>query len=395
VVKFDFSKAISTKSRILAAIRHFKIISIKNLASYCKISIPIVARYVESMLTEGLLKEQITTVSASGRKPKLFSLNEDYGYIVGIEFGLLYLAKTGVFSFDGSLMSSATVSYTSQSVGTEIVDSVMNSIEHQFAENSLDPKKILYIVIANPGVVNPLDGTMEMAAEFASWRHLPVKHMFSQRFSAPVDVLNDVNLSAIGEKDFGVGHGYNNFILIRQTIGLKAGIILKNRLYQGETLSAGEIGNSILFFKDSKGISRRRAESCLSLPAVCKEIASGLCDDPDDIFYSITGGNPENVNVNTIVKALGTNSYVDEHIFQFGESLGYLLQNVVAALDIALVILSGDVTKLSNYYIKPMRDVLAEHLSNPPTVLISSLGDDVALYGAFAVAQERILDSIS
>ena len=87
-------KTKSTKSRVLVAIQKFGAISIKNIANYCGLSIPIVSLHVESMLSDGLLKEQVTPVATTGRKPKLFSLNADYGYIIGVELGLLHIIKT-------------------------------------------------------------------------------------------------------------------------------------------------------------------------------------------------------------------------------------------------------------------------------------------------------------
>ena len=53
----DFSKATSTKVRVLAVIRHFNVVTIKEISNHCDLSIPIVTRHVDSMIQEGLLKE--------------------------------------------------------------------------------------------------------------------------------------------------------------------------------------------------------------------------------------------------------------------------------------------------------------------------------------------------
>lgn len=389
-----YLKKTTTKSRVLAAVKQFGVISIKSISAYCNLSIPIVSQHVESMLKDGLLKEQTKSVVSPGRKPKLLSINPDYGYIVGVEFGLLGLAKTGIFTLDGVLINNASVYYDENWQPEDIINNVMYAIEKQFIDFSLNKEKILYIVIGNPGVVNPETGSIVLSARSAKWSELPLKYYFQNFFNVTVEVLNDVNLSAIGEKSFGAGHAYSNFIFIRQTIGLKAGIVLKNRLYQGESFAAGEIGCSIINVPEKGKIIRTTAESYLSIPTICERIANRLINETDDIFYSITGGNPKNVTVDNIVKALGKPSYVNSFIQEAGEMFGYLLVNVVAALDIALIIISGDVTKFNNYYFKPVREILSENLESPPTVLVSSLGDDVALYGAFSVGQESFLSSI-
>jgi len=391
---YDFTKPKSTKARIVAAVQHFSTISVKDISNYCDLSIPIVTRYLEPMIQDGLLIENTSSVTTTGRKPKLLSLDADYCYIIGIELGLLDMAKIGVFKFDGSLVINESVLYASDWNAEEIIRRIMSTIETALKSNSIELDRIRHIVIGNPGIVNPDTGSMVLPSEFSPWSKLSLKDLFQQKFGIPVEVLNDVNLAAIGEKEFGVGRGYSNFIFVRQSVGLKSGIILKNRLYQGESYAAGEIGQCTLNVLDGGNIVYRKAESLLRMSAICSQIADMLNDNPNDIFWSITGGNPQNVTVDNIIKALGTPSYINDEIVKYGEMLGTVLVNVVAALDIALIILGGDVTKFNNYYIKPIRDVLSEHLIYPPTVLTSSLGNDVALYGAFAVGQENILANI-
>ena len=390
----DFSKATSTKVRVLAAIRHFNLITIKDISNHCDLSIPIVTRHVDSMVCEGLLKEHTVPISTVGRKPKQYSLDAHYGYIIGVELGLVNVARIGIFEFDGNLIFSHNLVFSEEWSPKETIDKIINAVEEQTKLHSIDPGKILHFVIGNPGIVNPRTGTMVSAAMCANWNQLPLRTIFQDYFNVPTKVINDINLSAIGEKEFGIGKGYNNFIFVRQASGVKAGIILKNRLYQGENRAAGEIGNSILSVIEEEQIAHKKAESLLSLPAICQQIASRLKDHPTDIFYGMTGGLPENVTIDNIANVLGKHSYVNEHITKAGERLGYALVNVVSTLDIALVVLGGEPMKFSNYYLKPIRDILGSYLPYPPTVVTSYLGDDVALYGAFAVGQSSVLEMI-
>ena len=393
MIQYNFAKTQSTSSRILAAIKHFNTVSIKSISKSCDLSVPMVTRYVDAMLQEGLLTGENTTVAAVGRKPKLFSLNANYGYIIGVELGLLHVAKIGVFAFDGGLAASTTVKYIPSWSPDEIMDNILIAIERLINANLFN--KILYIVLGNPGVVDPESGTMTLAAQFASWSTLPLRQIFMNKFNVPVEVINDVNLAAIGEKEYGVGVGYSNFVFIRLSLGLKAGIILRNRLYQGESYAAGEIGGCMISTTENGNVVYKKAEQCLCLPAIYEKIAAKLGDDPNDIFYTITGGDPNNVTADNIAKALSTDSYVGNHIAESGKLLGYMLANVVSTLDIDLIILGGDVTKFNNYFIKPVRDILSECLISQPAVLKSSLGDDVALYGAFAVGLEGALTNMT
>lgn len=62
------------------------------------------------------------------------------------------------------------------------------------------------IVIGNPGVVYDDMGRITMAAKLAEkWADLPIKTLFAQQFSTDIIVMNDINLSAMGEKFRGGG----------------------------------------------------------------------------------------------------------------------------------------------------------------------------------------------
>lgn len=384
----------TTLCHILEAVRKFGMVSIKDIATFCNQSIPSVSRYVDILLERGILRESVSAVAATGRKPKLFWLNPEYGYIVGVELGRQNIVQIAVFSLDRNLLYSVGVPYEKNVPGSEIIERVMLATERIFRDNALDIHKVLQIVLANPGVVEPNTGTMNMAAKAVTWSNLPIRIMFQERFGVPAAVINDINLSAIGEREFGAGKGYRNFLFVRLDAGIKAGIILENELYLGETHSAGEIGNcQVTVLRDGR-LRRVPAEAMFSISAICDAIAAVLPEYPDDLLYSITGGDPQNVTLKTIVKVLGTSSFVNTAVSEIAEQFGHLLLNMIATLDLPLIIIGGDIVQLGNFFLKPVRDVLTEYMQTPPTVVDSPLGENVALLGAFAVGMENFINDI-
>lgn len=391
----EHKNALSTLQRILAAIQHFGAASIREVAAFCGQSIPNVTRYIDRMLEEHMLCEQTASVAATGRKPKVYSLNPEYGYIVGVEFGLYAAARVGVFSLGGSMILNEKIVFKHGDSAEDTIEDIMSEMETIFAHDHIPRDKIRQIIIANPGIVDAETGAMTLAARGATWAELPLRTMFAERFDACVEVINDINLSAIGEKEYGAGKGYQNFAFIRMDTGLASGIILKNRLYQGENKAAGEIGFARVPVVKNGKVEYVQAESIMTVPMLCEDIGKRLADHPNDLFYSVTCGDVQNVTVENIVKVLGTNSYVNECVREFSVRFGYLLANMVATLDVMLVVIGGDIVKFDNYFFKPVRNVLAETLPFPPTLGPSFLGDDVALLGAFSVGIEKFLQNIS
>ena len=56
------------------------------------------------------------------------------------------------------------------------------------------------------------------------WRDMPLKTMVSERFEHSVFVENDVNLSTLGELNFGAGRDAHNLVCIAIGTGIGAGI---------------------------------------------------------------------------------------------------------------------------------------------------------------------------
>jgi len=391
------SNGFGSKFNILRVIQQHKAITIKNVAKLVSQSIPNVTNYVNDMIKAGILCEDNNTAVTTGRRPKLVSLNPSYGYIVGVDLGKVNSASIGIFDFSGHRLGTTFTDINTDNDANLIIDNIIIKIEDHISSLSLDRGRLLAIVIGNPGVVDHKTGMITLSAPSAKWHMLPIKQIFEDHFNVSVKVLNDIDLSSVGEKEYGMGRGYNNFIFVRSDVGLKAGIILNNRLYRGEMGAAGEIGyNVILADTGENGKCRLvTAESLLSMSSILEHITKELTSHPDDLFYSITNGNERNVTINNILRVLGSDSYVTDVIANRGELFGYVLLNVVTTLDISLVIIGGEIIKFHNYFFKGLRAVLAKSLPNPPTVLVSSLGDDVALWGAFSVGLEHIFRQIN
>jgi predicted NBD/HSP70 family sugar kinase len=74
------------------------------------------------------------------------------------------------------------------------------------------------------------------------WEDLNIKEELKKKFKVEIICKNDINLAALGECSYGVGKEYENLVYVGVDIGVGAGVILNNTLYEGIRLAAGEIG---------------------------------------------------------------------------------------------------------------------------------------------------------
>jgi len=117
------------------------------------------------------------------------------------------------------------------------------------AIDSVIKPNVVGIGVGVPGVVDPLTGVIYNIQNIPAWEEVALKDILEQRYSLPVSINNDANCFAIGEKIFGKGKNYENFIGLSIGTGIGAGVIINNRIYNGVFCGAGEVG--MLAYKDS------------------------------------------------------------------------------------------------------------------------------------------------
>jgi len=117
----------------------------------------------------------------------------------------------------------------------KLIDGIINS-------------EVTAIGIGVPAVVDPLTGIVYDVQNIPAWKEVGLKEIILQRYKLPVFINNDANCFALGEKIFGKGKQYENFIGLSIGTGIGMGIIIDHRLYNGVLCGAGEVG--MLPYKD-------------------------------------------------------------------------------------------------------------------------------------------------
>jgi glucokinase len=125
---------------------------------------------------------------------------------------------------------------------SEVVNAVIQAIEEVYDTEAKG------IGIGVPGLVDLKDQRVIDVANIPSWDSVPLTELISDYFNKPVYVNNDANCFALGEKYFGKGKPYANFVGVTIGTGLGAGIIINNHLYSGRLCGAGEFG--CIFYRD-------------------------------------------------------------------------------------------------------------------------------------------------
>lgn len=117
---------------------------------------------------------------------------------------------------------------------------VIKEMENVISE-VFDPE-ILGIGIGIPGLIDLERKEIIDLVNIPSLNNVPLMRLLEDHFCKPVYANNDANCFALGEKYFGKGRAYRNFVGMTIGTGLGTGIIINEHLYPGIFCGAGEFG---------------------------------------------------------------------------------------------------------------------------------------------------------
>ncbi|MDO5522678.1 MAG: ROK family protein [Bacteroidia bacterium] len=98
------------------------------------------------------------------------------------------------------------------------------------------------IGIGVPSVVDREKGIVYHVQNIKDWDEVHLKWLLEEEFNLPVHIDNDANCFAKGERIYGLGREFENFVGITLGTGVGGGIIQKGNLLNDANCGSGEFG---------------------------------------------------------------------------------------------------------------------------------------------------------
>lgn len=188
------------------------------------------------------------------------------------------------------------------------------------------------IGIGVPSVVDRKKGIVYDVVNIPHWKEVHLKELLESQFNVPVYVDNDANCFALGERFFGEGRNYENFVGLTIGTGLGGGIIQQGKLLSDANCGSGEFG--MLPYKDE----------------ILEYFCSGSC------FMNVWGIDGKEM----YDRAMRKDDLALDAYRQFGEHVAAAIKMVVLTIDPEMIVFGGSVAAAHTLFEDSMYEKLKD-----------------------------------
>ncbi len=350
-----------------------------DLARRSRLSAASLTRIVRSLEDSGLVVESGTAVpQRMGRPSQAMDVNVDAVHLVGIKLlaGEINLVRTD--------MRSTVLGHRTIPLHTVPVEPAMDRIaEAVLAEVAVDP------AVATVGIslAGPVDPGSEMVTHspFLGWEDVPLARLIHARTGLPTVIENDVRALTAAEHWFGAAAGATDFVLVTIGAGIGCGVVIGDRLVDGNIGGAGQIGH--LPITPSGPLCERGHRGCarsyLASSAMVSQ-AAGALHRPDLTYDELVSLAEQGERVAARV------------VRDAGYALGTLIGLVTAITGPSKVIVSGEGVGMVPLVMDVIRARASEveHWAVPDVPIeIAEFGFMEWARGAAVIALQQLLES--
>lgn len=269
---------------------------------------------------------------------------------------------------------------------------IVSSIKRLLERNGLPEGSLKGIGVGSIGPLDMKRGIIIRAANLPL-ENVPIVEPLKREFGVPAYLVNDCVAAVVGERFFGEGRGHDNLAYITISTGIGGGIYVNGHLLLGKDGNAHEIGHMVIDAQGRLvcGCGRRGHWEAYSSGSGIPKLAKLLAAEEPDIFAGskLAVKGLENITSRDVYEAAKKGDAFALNVVKEASRYNAIgIANVVNVYDPSLITVGGSVA-LNNVelVVTPLKDLLPEYAVNRlPEIKTTSLGDDVGLYGAIALA---------
>ena len=317
-------------------------------------------------------------------------------YIVSVDMGGTKILASVLNSKKGIIARQKKP--TNINSGTKIyVKDIAEIVTKVVANSKLRKENIAAVCLGVPGSVNPKTGIIGFAPNLGI-RNYKMKSELEKLIPYQVLLENDVNLGALGIKNYGVGKDSENMMAVFIGTGIGGGLIIDGKIFRGSNFFAGEIGHMLVQKNGPKcGCGKKGCfEALASRTAIVKNIINDVKKLKKKSVLSDLVKSNQRIKSGALRNAiLKKDKVVTGRIREACETIGDVLGSVSNLINFDMIVLGGGVIEaLENFMMPIIKEEYKNHVLDASAkgvkIVASKLGDDAAIYGGLALVEEFI-----
>ncbi len=229
-------------ARVMEFIYRNKRVSRTKLANKLNITPAVTTNIVSTLIKEGKVFEpgnKIRVQEGSGRSRKLLSINENFAYLIGVEFNVKGIALITTDTI-GNILSQEFLRMddsTTENITSIIIDRIQKTLAQH------PDKSCAGIGLAIPGHFDPTN--QKLISNNKSWDHFNYQEI-KKTFDIPLFIENNIESMALAEYLFDSQESPDQFLFLHNGPGIFCSFFNAKQINHKDNYYIGEIGHTIV-----------------------------------------------------------------------------------------------------------------------------------------------------
>lgn len=375
-----------TRDPVLAELSRAGTATRAELSRRTGLSRSAVGECVASLLAEGVIVEGPADGASAGRgrRATTLRLRAASGLVVGVDLGHTHIG-TGVATREGEVLAERRVSQDVDHRPGRALDLAARLATDALAACDQDLDDVAAVAVGIPGPLDARTGAVLGQTILTDWVGIDPAAELADRLGRPVVACNDADMGAVGEQRFGAARGVTDFLYIKASHGIGAGLVLDGSVYRGATGLAGELGH--VQVAGASELCRCGSRGCLetlaSVGVVRRQLAHVLT----------TKSTPLTEDDLPPLAELADDSAAARVICDAGRTVGRAVADLVTCLNPAVIVVGGELGEAGAPFIDGIRESVDRHAqpasAQAVRIVSGQLGARAELLGTIATAQQR------
>ena len=374
-----------------------RVVEIMNVTG---LSRPTVETVTEGLLEQGwvtVIEPEESTVSRGrGRPARLYNFNTRAAHVAGVDIGAHTIAAS-VADLRGAAIATVRERVYPEMQAEERLAVATQAIQTLLKRAEVEVSEVLAMTIGTPGTVSPGKDRIGKSPGMPGWPGVDVLETLRPTVNCNIELENDANLAAVGERALGVARGRDDvlFLLLGERLG--AGVISNGALVRGRDGAAGELGYVPARGSENRDPQFGPLESVVNASALIQLGRAAMERHPGGRLAELSGGDPTHLTAEAITQAASEGDPAAARVLRsLARTLAQGIAPALLTLNPEVLVIGGGISRAGAVLRDALNEQLADLLLFPPEIRISALGDEAVLAGAIDQSIRRVeLDVLS